>query len=67
VQTAYVIAVSVLLVVLGALLYPTVHTMVGAAVDASSGWLPLTTAAATALPYFFLFIILYAVVKLSRK
>jgi hypothetical protein len=66
-KTAYVVAVSGILVVLGLLFYPTVNTMVGGAVDAGSGWLDLTVAGVTVLPYFFLAVVVYAIIKLSNK
>ena len=63
-RSFYIIVISVMLIVLGMLFYPTVHTMVGGA--DTTGFLPLTTASLTFLPYAFLAFILYAIFKTAK-
>ena len=63
---AFVIfSVALVLVVIGLLLYPSIHTLVGL-VD-TTGFLPLTIASIAALPYIFLGFIVYAILKVAKK
>ncbi len=68
-RTYYIIVVSVLLVVLGMLSYPTIHNVVISqnVTDPAKGFLPLTSSAVTLLPYAFLGFIAYAIIKLSGR
>ncbi len=61
-RTTYFIVIAGLLVVLGLLLYPTIHYVNGL-VD-TTGWLPLTAAAKTVLPYMFLGFVIYAIIHM---
>lgn len=67
----YVIVVATLLVVFGMLLYPTVHFAISGGTGYSgldkTGFLPLTAAAVTLLPYAFLGFVIYAIIKLSKR
>ncbi len=72
-KTLYLWVVSGLLVVMGMLLYPTLHLNVSSANTSSmladgtiTNFLPLTTFAMVVLPYAFLGLIVYAVIQ-SRK
>ena len=64
-RTYYFIVISVLLVVFGVLLYPTIHLVVGF-VD-TTGFLPLTKAATIALPYIFLAFIGWAIFQMKKR
>lgn len=67
-RTYYIIIVSGLLVVFGLLFFPTLNIVVGSVnVTAAAGFLPLTGAAVTLLPYAFLGFIVYAIIKLSGR
>ena len=67
-RTAYIIVIGGALVVLGMLFYPTVHSMIGeSGVTVANGFLPLTAAANTFLPYAFLAFIVYGIIKMVRR
>ncbi len=63
-RTAYVIVISIMLVVLGLVFYPSLHSVVSNAnVTVAGGFLPLVAMAVTLLPYAFLGFIVYAIFK----
>lgn len=64
-RTAYIIVISVLLITLGMLFYPTAHSMITA--TDTTGFLPLTISANRLLPYAFLAFIAYGIIKLVRR
>lgn len=61
----YLAVIAVLLVVFGMLLYPNIRELLGF-ID-TTGWLPLTKAGFTALPYLFLLFILYGIFKQAKE
>ncbi len=64
-KLAYFIAIAVILVVLGMLFFPSLHLSVGNVT--TTGWLPLTIAAKTFLPYAFLLFVIYGVFRMARR
>ena len=64
-RTYYILVVSVILGVFTLLLYPSIHLWVST-VD-TTGFLPLLKMAVVLLPYVFLGIAVYAIIKLSGK
>lgn len=60
-KTAYFLAALLMIGVIALITWPTLHGMIQG-VD-MSGWLPLTAAAVTFLPYAFLALIAYAVFR----
>ena len=67
-RTFYILVISVALVVLGLVFYPSLHIVIeGANVTVGTGFLPLTAAAVTLLPYAFLGFVVYALFKLRGR
>jgi hypothetical protein len=64
-RTYYILIICGIVVVLGLLFFPTVNTVVGA-VD-TTGFLPLLAAGTTILPYAFLGLVLYCIIKTNKK
>ena len=64
-KTYYFIVVAVIVAVLAFLLFPTINTVVNS--GNTTGFLPLTTAAQTSLPYAFLGMAVYAVLVMIRR
>lgn len=62
---AYIFAVALVLVVLGMLFFPTIHSMIGN-FDLSSE-LPLTQFAIILLPFAFLFFVYWAIHQLNKQ
>lgn len=62
---AYIFAVGLILVVLGFLLFPTVHGFIGG-LDLSSQ-LPLTQFAIILLPFAFLFFVYWAIHQINKQ
>lgn len=60
-----ILSVTMVLIVIGLLLYPSIRLLVGY-ID-TTGFLPLTAAAVTAFPYIFLLFIVYAIMRVARK
>lgn len=60
----YLVVIAIMLVVIGMLFYPPLREVFGY-VD-TSGFLPLTEAAVTFMPYVFLLFIVYGIVKQAR-
>ena len=60
-RTAYAIAICIMLVTLGMVMFPSLHGIVSGISIAS--YLPLVGASVTFLPYAFLLFIVYAIYK----
>ncbi len=61
----YFIIISVVLVVLGMLFYPSLHLIIDA--TPTAGFLPLLSAGTAMLPYAFLAFVVYAIFTMIRR
>lgn len=64
-RTAYILTIAGLLIVIGMLMYPTLHFMNGL-VD-TTGFVPLLKMAVAILPYAFLGFIGYAIFQMAKR
>ena len=61
----YILVICGILVVIGLLMYPTLHRLIGNV--EITGFLPLTKAAVILIPYAFLGFIIYAILQVVRR
>ena len=62
---SYLVVIALVLVVIGMLLYPSLHDLIGG-VD-TTGYLPLLKAAVISMPYLFLGFIVYAIIQQAKR